>query len=136
VPIHSLAELCSWLQSCQYVSDRALVAAEDHWQHPVDFEQTRRGDCEDHALWAWRKSQELGLPATLVLGEIDSLRHVWVTLLNEDQLWVLETTRKHGSMLEPAEHAEAFRPCYGVDTELRTYAYDIFLEARERRNGT
>src|SRR5690348_3236184 len=46
---------------CEYVRDP--VHERDFWQHPKTFEQLRKGDCEDHALWAWRKLTELGISA-------------------------------------------------------------------------
>ncbi len=33
------------------------------------FRGKRRGDCKDHALWAWRKLNELGIAAELVCGQ-------------------------------------------------------------------
>jgi predicted transglutaminase-like cysteine proteinase len=32
-------------------------------EHPGAFERRRRGDCEDFALWAWRKLAEVGVDA-------------------------------------------------------------------------
>ena len=66
--VKSLQEICEWLVGCDYADDEAFFNEPDFWQHPVMFEQTRKGDCEDHALWAWRKLVELGFEAELVRG--------------------------------------------------------------------
>ena len=60
VPVRSIDEVCDWLLGCAYVSDRELFNESDFWQHPGTFERLRQGDCEDYALWAWRKLVELG----------------------------------------------------------------------------
>ena len=67
VVVSSLEDVCHWLKTCQYAQDEVLFNQSDHWQHPSQFEQTRQGDCEDHALWAWRKLGELGIPPNLWL---------------------------------------------------------------------
>ena len=129
VVVESVPQLCRWLRGCEYVSDRELLGKADHWQHPVAFERLRRGDCEDHALWAWRKLRRLGLSATLVVGELGSQSHVWVVFVEAGTLHLLETTEKSGEMVLPAHQAsEAYRPRYGVDGDLRIYFYDPSTE--------
>jgi hypothetical protein len=68
VSAENIGDVCDWLLSCEYVRDPELFHEADFWQHPRTFEQLRRGDCEDHALWAWRKLVELGYDADLVSG--------------------------------------------------------------------
>ena len=59
VATSSVEDIQEWLLGCEYVSDPDLFRVADYWQHPRTFEQIRRGDCEDHAIWAWRKLIEL-----------------------------------------------------------------------------
>ena len=59
VPVASIDDIVRWLTSCEYDTDIALFHEQDVWQHPADFEQLRRGDCEDFALWAWGKLAEI-----------------------------------------------------------------------------
>lgn len=133
--VRTVDELCSWLEGCEYVSDRERLGVDDHWCHPIDFERHRRGDCEDHALWAWRKLHELGTVATLVVGEARSHEHVWVTFVHEGALQLLESTRKGGRRLvELAEGVHDYWPAYGVDTRLRTYRYDAVRSAPGTRS--
>ena len=85
VRVASIDEIVEWLQSCEYVSDTDLFHEQDVWQHPAAFEQLRRGDCEDFALWAWRKLSEIDVEAEFYVGrvlcgdepEIDR-QHAWV----------------------------------------------------------
>jgi hypothetical protein len=57
VVVRSLGEVCEWLAQCQYHPDEDLFNEPDFWQHPRTFEHLRKGECEDHALWAWRTTQ-------------------------------------------------------------------------------
>src|SRR5205085_1473130 len=58
VTVGSVDDVCEWLLECEYVHDPELFHEPDFWQHPRTFERLRKGDCEDHALWAWRKLVE------------------------------------------------------------------------------
>jgi hypothetical protein len=68
VAVASLDDILDWLAGCQYETDATLFREADYWQHPHTFEQFRRGDCEDFALWTWRKLVELDIDADLVIG--------------------------------------------------------------------
>ena len=70
VPVSSIDDIVKWLTSCEYVTDLALFHEQDVWQHPAAFEQLRRGDCEDFALWAWRKLAEVGVEAEFYVGRV------------------------------------------------------------------
>ena len=126
VPVSSVSDIVAWLRECEYVRDNDLFMRNDFWQHPVTFEQIRKGDCEDHALWAWRKLVELGLEAELVVGrtlESDG-RHAWVMYVAEGELFGFEATRKKSNpILTPVEATRLFRPEYGVDSRFQTYRY-------------
>ena len=50
--VQSIGEIVSWLQTCEYAADLDLFQKKDHWQHPGTFEERRRGDAKDFALWA------------------------------------------------------------------------------------
>src|SRR5262245_46217119 len=47
IPISSVEEMCDWLRHCDYIEDSSQFQQNDIWQPPLDFEQQRRGDCED-----------------------------------------------------------------------------------------
>jgi predicted transglutaminase-like cysteine proteinase len=122
--VTSIEDICRWLQACEYVRDPYLFQQNDFWQHPMEFEQHRRGDCEDHALWAWRKLIELGLEADFVVGHTRTERHAWVTFKHQGQEYLLETTLKYDKMVYLLETTQQnYRPDIGVDRYLRTYQY-------------
>lgn len=145
VPARSFDDLCDFLLGCRYVRDPDLFRERDYWQHPLTFEQTRRGDCEDHALWAWRKLKELGHPAHLVTGSGDLFReepagcHAWVIFAARDGLFLFETTAgDRARMVRPLDELRAvYRPHLSVDHDGVMFVYgglaDFVAEMRRRR---
>jgi hypothetical protein len=148
VEIKTLEELQDWLIGCEYAHDMELFHEPDFWQHPRTFERLRRGDCEDHALWAWRKLLELGFDAELVSGRTLPWQpgvkggengHVWVMLRSEGGTFVLEAVAKtRERMLQPlAKAIDDYRPEFGVDRKRKRFAFNGFiLTLREREFGT
>jgi len=130
VEVSSISDIVNWLLECEYVPDPVQFQKRDYWQHPVDFEGTRRGDCEDFSLWAWRKLVELGHEAEFMVGKwVRGERvgtHAWVLLEYEGNRYLFESTgRTHARVMRP--HAEAFEhyiPFASVDRNLRKKVYN------------
>lgn len=135
VKVKNLREICKWLMQCKYISDNELFMEDDFWQHPVTFEHLRKGDCEDHALWAWRKLSELGIEAEFVSGKrLDGVNHssaepghAWVNFRKKDkQSWyVLESTAKNldKMIITFEEAAKTYFPEVSIDGKLNTYSF-------------
>jgi hypothetical protein len=125
VPARSLPEICEWLRGCECLTDAALFFQEDFWQHPLTFEQIRKGDCEDHALWAWRKLGEIGIPARLTAGRWRGVAHAWILLDQADGEKLLETTAKSDPMIRPVDATtrDEYHPALSVDHGFRTFVH-------------
>ncbi|MEM7332719.1 MAG: transglutaminase domain-containing protein [Chloroflexota bacterium] len=127
--INSLDELTAWLQTCTYERDIHQFGKDDHWLLPSEFEATKLGDCEDHALWAWQKLKKLGIQAEFVTGTYLTHRnefggHAWIMLRKDDQIYVYETVNKSGSMLIPWEKAKKkYFPGLSINHNLQTFHY-------------
>ena len=134
----SVRDICRWLTRCKYLSDEALFVEDDFWQHPVTFEHLRKGDCEDHALWAWRKLLEIHVDAEFVCGqwlerndsgEIVETGHAWVNFKDpKTHRWhVLESTEKNLRLmvlhLDAAE--KMYFPEVAINGNLETYRYSV-----------
>ena len=131
----SLDDMLDWLAECAYECDPDLFHEDDHWQHPCTFERMRAGDCEDHALWAWRKLVELGYDADLVSGNHAGNGHVWVLFTRGGEEFLLEATAKERArMVRPLSEARGdYTPAFGVNRERRTFAFTGFmLDAHQR----
>lgn len=124
-------DLCAWLAGCAYVHDHVLFQKEDHWQHPDEFAAHRRGDCEDHALFAWRALARLGMEAELVIGEHVQpdlpgiARHAWIVFRDARGAQLLESIDKDvARMVQPLDAVRArYEPHFSVDTTLRGRMY-------------
>jgi hypothetical protein len=146
VTVATIDDIQQWLLACEYVRDPDLFNEADFWQHPRTFEQIRRGDCEDHALWAWRKLIELGYDADLVAGRSlpwvpgrHERGHAWVVFRHEGETYLFETaTKSRAHMVRPLSTvASGYRPEFGVDRTRTRFAYNgVLITMREREFGT
>ena len=147
VGVGSLEEVQGWLGGCEYASDPHLFQEPDFWQHPRTFEHLRKGDCEDFALWAWRKLVELGYDADFVVGRrapaggwgeesrADRSRHAWVVFRREGAAYVYEPTwQAREDAVQPlAAVRERYIPEIGVGPDRRIFAFSGYLlSLRER----
>ncbi len=125
----SVEAVKSWLAGCTYVPDKEQFGTDDYWQHPSEFERVRRGDCEDLALWAWRKLVEIGYDAVLVVGNWHPPQgnlgcHAWVLFATESGDFVLEATAHPDAMFQPLAAVRAhYHPEVGIDRNGRTFSF-------------
>ncbi|MDB4908765.1 MAG: hypothetical protein JWO05_3549 [Gemmatimonadetes bacterium] len=140
VVVTSLEEVQDWLLECRYEHDEVLFGEADFWQHPSTFERLRSGDCEDFAVWAWRKLVELGQDVDLVAGwcvrdgELDG-RHAWLLLRREGVEYLFEpVARAREDMLRPlSEVREDYVPQFGVDRNARRFSFAGYMVGEQRR---
>ncbi|HRQ37164.1 MAG TPA: transglutaminase domain-containing protein [Chloroflexota bacterium] len=98
----------------------------------MEFETSRQGDCEDHALWAWRKLVKLGLPAEFVVGQAKWTAdhpleaHAWVTFLQDGRHFLLEATGKTNLIYPLETTASRYHPWYSIDQNFQTYQYNRY----------
>jgi hypothetical protein len=140
VSVESFDELVHWLSQCSYDTDARLFREEDFWQHPTTFEHLRRGDCEDFALWAWRKLLEMGVDADLVIGRrvppgSANSRHAWILFRVHEGEFVYEpAVRERALAVRPIDVArDDYIPEFGVSRDRRRYffaGYAYFLQNR------
>lgn len=144
VPVESLDEMCEWLTDCSYVPDQALFHHGDYWQHPRTFEQIRAGDCEDHAIWAWRKLCELGYRARFYGGHTrtpesgaNKNRHAWVVFDSDSQRYLLESVAGSRSdmVLQLSGARDYYVPHFSVDQDFSCHAYCGLVEFHLARPG-
>lgn len=139
VTVSTFAEIREWLSHCYYLSDEVLFNERDFWQHPSAFEQLRAGDCEDHAIWAWRKMLELGMDADLVAGycvtngELDG-RHAWIVYHEDGKAYVYEPALGiHESAVRSLDIAKAdYIPEFGVDRYATRFTYAGYVAVQKR----
>lgn len=148
VRVESIDEIVEWLRSCEYVTDTDLFHERDVWQHPAGFEQLRRGDCEDFALWAWRKLAEIGVEAEFYVGRVIcshepaiDRQHAWVVYRMDGADFLFEpAAQSRPRMIRPlADAMGEYVPHFAVNRDLGTSAFvgcilDSYRD-RQRRRG-
>ncbi len=141
VAVASIDAMIDWLLECEYASDPEQFHEVDVWQHPRAFETRRRGDCEDFALWAWRKCAELGLDAEFFVGRVRDRqpsadrRHAWVVYRHEGEEFLLEPAagERPRMIRRLLEARDQYVPHFAVDHHGATSAFGGYvLDARER----
>ncbi|MGQ0641716.1 MAG: transglutaminase-like cysteine peptidase [Gemmatimonadaceae bacterium] len=139
VDVRQLDDMLTWLGTCEYTTDHEAYQVTDFWQHPRTFELMRRGDCEDFALWAWRKLVELGFDAQFVVGYTTSgpeagRRHAWVQFRDRDTDCLLEPCQRNIELaVRPLDAVrDAYFPEYGVDLRGNRFAFAGYAIARSR----
>jgi hypothetical protein len=132
VSVRSIDDIVVWLQTCDYVTDIEQFQERDVWQHPGAFEARRRGDCEDFALWAWRKLAEIGIDAEFCVGRVvcddgpEILRqHAWVVYHIDGTTFLFEpAARTPSRMIRPLDDAmDEYVPHFAVDHRFDTHAF-------------
>jgi hypothetical protein len=132
VTVTSIEEMLAWLQTCEYVTDLELYQKRDFWQHPRVFEKVRRGDCEDFALWAWRKLAELGIDADFCVGRVVSIdrpdvnrQHAWVVYRVDGDAYLFEpAARPPAEIIRPlADAMDDYVPHFAVNHRFETTAF-------------
>lgn len=130
VAVDTPEQAAEWLLTCRYASDEELLAEADAWLHPSTLELVRCGDCEDFALWGWRKLVELGIDADFVVGmhadhEGRAARHAWVTYRRDGTAWMFEAVERSLSrMFQPLDEVREFYvPQVGVARDASRHAY-------------
>jgi hypothetical protein len=140
-------EIQRWLCGCRYVPDVELFHEPDFWQHPCTLERLRQGDCEDFALWAWRKLVDTGVEAEFIVGrsafdpvsgraETLFARHAWVLFPRAGTTWLLEpTARTVKKGLQPLDVVrQHYIPELGVTSRRRPFSFaGKLLVDRERQ---
>ena len=138
VLVSNLDEILDWLTGCEYASDPHLFQEPDYWQHPRTFEHLRQGDCEDFALWAWRKLLEVGYDADLVFGHCQPLsladsRHAWIVFRRDGTEYLFEPTMRDRALaVRPLEAVRTeYIPEFGVGPDKRAFSFAGFLYAQK-----
>ena len=135
VEVSNVEDVLAWLLECIYMRDPDLFNETDFWQHPTTFEELRKGDCEDFALWAWRKLVELGFDAEFVAGrcvgcEQHGAGHTWVHYRKEKKVFLFDPVlRDPALMIQPLTSVRhSYLPEVSVDGRLNRYVYGGYYQ--------
>jgi hypothetical protein len=113
----SLEDLRTFLRKCRYVSDEEQFGRANFWMPPEKFERSRKGDCEDFALYAWRQLLSLGYAARFVGGKHsrNGEGHAWVTFQKNGKIYLLEPQLRSLGLRMPRLSTLAYEPYFSVE---------------------
>ena len=132
VHVTSIDDIVAWLGTCEYVSDSEQFHEPDVWQQPCAFERRQQGDCEDFALWAWRKLAEIGVEAEFYVGRVlcgdapvSDRQHAWVVYRADREDVLFEpAARDKQRMIQPLSAVkDAYVPHFAVNRRFVTSAF-------------
>jgi hypothetical protein len=117
VVCRDIDEIRAFLSTCCYLSDPEQFGVRDHWMAPEDFEQTKRGDCDDFALWTWRQLLGLGYNARFVVGPTGRYGegHAWVTFASGGKTFMVEALLARAGEKFPRLSVLRYRPIVSVE---------------------
>ena len=120
-----IPEMRRFLSRCNYVSDQEQFAKKDYWQPPEQFENSRRGDCDDFALWAWRQLLHMGYVARFVVGRAGRYGggHAWVTFENQGKAYLCEPLAAPFGATLPRLSALRYKPRFSMGWDGKTISY-------------
>ncbi len=124
-PCSNFAEMRRFLAGCRYVSDENQFGRKDYWQPPEQFEEGKKGDCDDFSLWAWRQLIQMGYETRFVTGMVGRYRegHAWVTFKKDGKYFLLEPLSWPVGLWQPRLSIIRYKPKFSVtwDGEKITY---------------
>jgi transglutaminase-like cysteine proteinase BTLCP len=108
----SLEDLRKFLTNCRTVSDKEQFGKDDYWMPPEEFERSRKGDCDDFAMYAWRQLLEMGYKPRFVAGTVAYSRegHAWVTFEKDGKHFLLEPQARFLGLRFPRLDALRYKP--------------------------
>jgi hypothetical protein len=132
VACKNLEDLRTFLRKCRYVSDEKQFGLPDFWMPPEEFERSRKGDCEDFALYAWRQLQSLGFRTRFVGGKNGRYGdgHAWVTFERDGKVFLLEPQASSFGPRLPRLSTLGYKPDVSVEWDGKK-AHFYFHKERE-----
>lgn len=120
-----LPDIRRFLAGCKYVSDEEQFGKRDYWQPPELFEGTKKGDCEDFALWAWRQLLHMNYPTRFVLGSAGRYGdgHAWVTFQRDGRTYLLEALSWPVGLTLPRLSILRYKPKFSISWDGEKVSY-------------
>lgn len=118
-------EMRRFLAGCRYVSDQDQFGRKDYWQPPEQFEQSKQGDCDDFALWAWRQLMQINYKARFVAGIAGQYKqgHAWVTFEKDGKYFLLEPLYWPYGLYRPRLSIVPYKPKFSVSWDGEKISY-------------
>ncbi len=136
VKCKTIDDVRQFLRGCEYISDKDLFDKNDYWQPPEEFEQRKKGDCEDFALWTWRQLLELGYDARFIGGSCGRYGegHAWVEYFHDGKCFLVEPLFSKVGGTMPRLSTLRYAPKLSVAWDGETLRYFAHKERTSQSN--
>jgi hypothetical protein len=106
-------------------SEKEQFGEADYWLPPDEFEKTKKGDCEDFALWAWRQILHMQYPARFVAGSAGRYGegHAWVTFFKGGKWYLLEPLARAAGAVLPQLSIATYKPKFSMAWDGKDISY-------------
>jgi hypothetical protein len=110
--------LQDFLKECEYISDEKHFNKKDFWMLAKNFENEKKGDCEDFSLYTWRQLLKMGYKARLVIGFVSKKMngHAWITAIKDNKAYIVDPTLAKIPLLTPGL-VSRYVPIYSIGIE-------------------
>jgi hypothetical protein len=125
VKCENVGDIRKFLMSCEGVSDEEQFGKQDYWQPPEEFEQRKKGDCDDFALWTWRQLLSMGYDARVVFGRAGryGIGHAWVMYFQNGKCFLVEPTFRAVGETMPRLSTIKYKPAFSVAWDGKSLSY-------------
>jgi len=123
-------ELRLYLRKCKYISDKEQFGRKDYWMPPEEFEVSKKGDCDDFALWTWRQLLGMGYKARYVVGKAGKYGegHAWVAIEKNGKHFLVEPLARYVGDTLPRLSTVRYEPTGSVEWDGKQLHY--FMHAK------
>jgi hypothetical protein len=121
----TLEEVRQFLRTCKCGSDLECFGKREYWQPPEEFERSRKGDCDEFALWTWRQLLSMGYDARFVGGKAGrySEGHAWVQYAENGRWYLVEPTLRQIGLTLPRLSTLKYEPKLSVAWDGKALLY-------------
>lgn len=125
IQCETVRDVRKFLCTCKAVSDKEQFGKDEYWQPPEDFEKTRKGDCDDFALWTWRQFLAMGYNARFVAGRHGryGTGHAWVTFEKDGKHYLVEPQFRGVGDTFPRLSTLHYHPRFSVAWDGKTLSF-------------
>jgi hypothetical protein len=97
----------------------------DYWMLPQEFEERKKGDCDDFALWTWRQLLAMGYDARFVVGHSGRYGsgHAWVTYTENGRTLLVESLAAWATPKLPRLSTVRYQPGISVTWDGKRILY-------------
>jgi Bacterial transglutaminase-like cysteine proteinase BTLCP len=133
-----LTDMRRFLAGCKYVSDEEQFGERDYWQPPERFEESKKGDCEDFALWAWRQLIHMKYPARFALGSASRYGdgHAWITFQKDGKTYLLEPLSWPVGLTLPRLSVLRYKPKFSMSWDGAKVSYFEHTDRKKKWTPT